>query len=416
VPDHRLDVGRPVDLIEEVARVHGYDRMPGTLIGDVLPPLHSNRRLVVEETARDALVRAGLQEIVSYRLTARDAERGLGQDWSGGEPAYVEVLNPISPERSVLRRSILTGLLESGRLNARGGTRVALFELGPVFEPAGTGLPREPGRLGILLTGTSRLADWRDPASAADFYHLKGVVDALAAALGVALIWRAGRHGAMHPGRTAVVAIAAADVGDGGGSRGRGEGLVGDADVATAPVGDADVATGMVGDAGGAAGMVGDAGWGEGLVGDADGANTLVGHVGELHPLLAERREMDAAAVLVADLDFDTLIGAARDHAPFAPFSAYPAVREDLAVVVTEDVVAEAVADVIRSAGGDLLTEVRLFDVYRGASIPDGTKSLAWALTYQSPDRTLTGDDAAAVRERIVRALAARLGATVRAS
>jgi phenylalanyl-tRNA synthetase beta chain len=138
-----------------------------------------------------------------------------------------------------------------------------------------------------------------------------------------------------------------------------------------------------------------------------------IGHVGELHPIVAQAWDLEGV-VGVADLDLDALVepwGASR---PFAPFSPYPAVKEDLAVVVDEAVPAEAVREAIRDSAGDLLAEIALFDVYRGPQLGAGHKSLAWALAFQSPDHTLASEEVATVRARIVRELETRLGARLR--
>jgi phenylalanyl-tRNA synthetase beta chain len=264
----------------------------------------------------------------------------------------VTLANPISPERSALRRSILTGLLESARANRRHAERVALFELGPVFEPAGTELPAEPWRIGLILTGTAATRSWRAPdATGMDFYHAKGCVERLLQAMGQVAGWRADPdgHPSMHPGRTAMV-----------------------------------------------------------LLGERS-----IGHVGELHPAVADRWDLEGGAA-VADLDLDALVEAWGTPPPFAPFSPYPAVKEDLAVVVDAAIPAAEVLEVIRAGGGDLVTGATLFDVYAGRQIGETEKSLAWAITLQAPDRTLTGNEVAEVRARIVNALEERLGARLR--
>lgn len=373
VPPHRLDVAIPADLIEEIARIYGYDRLPATLMADPLPPQRDNPNVLTEELARDTLAAAGLQEVLSYRLTAAELEARLvpggvtaagpgeaqvgtesgAADGAGlGDPAaYVTLLNPISPERASLRRSILSGLLEATASNLRFRERVALFELGRVFHPRpGTvdGLPDEPRRLGIVLTGPATEISWRDRSERAlDFYDAKGAVERLCEALGIAATWSAGSHPSLHPGRTAEVTA----------------------------------------------------------------GEVLLGHVGELHPVVREQWDLGERPVAVADLDLDALQSVAGRLRPFVPFSQYPAVHRDLAVAVAESVRADEVAAVIRRVGGPLLVDLRLFDIYRGAQAGAGRKSLAWTLVFQAADKTLEGKVVDGFRERIVAALGRELGA-----
>ncbi len=390
VPPHRMDVALPVDLVEEIARVYGYDRLPGTRMADPLPPQRDNRGWDVEEAARDALVAAGLQEAISYRLVAprvearlvpgasaaalAEAAAGAAGDGaavpdadSGSASApvtptdaavsaatgpYITLLNPISPERAALRRSILTGLLEAAASNLRYRDRIALFELGRVFHPRpGEGLPDEPRRLGLVMTGATEDRGWRAAGGRGlDFYDAKGAVERVLAALEIEAAWAPGAHPSLHPGRTA----------------------------------------------------------------EARAGGALLGHVGELHPTVRQQWGLGDAAVAVADLDLDALERAAGQVRPFRPFSPYPAVLRDLAVVVDEATPATAVEAVIRRVGGALVADVWLFDVYGGPQVGAGKKSLAWSLALQAADKTLEGKVADGARERIVKALARELGAEVR--
>src|SRR5439155_1763787 len=154
-PPHRRDIqAGSADLIEELARVYGYDRLPATLLADQLPEQHANRPLEFEERLRDILVNCGLQEVITYALTEpeRDAPVGLG------EGKYVELLNPISSERRVMRHSVLGGVLEVAVANLRHTDDVRLFEIGSVYlSKEGQKLPDEPRRLALLLTGRRHL-------------------------------------------------------------------------------------------------------------------------------------------------------------------------------------------------------------------------------------------------------------------
>ncbi len=368
VPDHRMDVTLPADLIEEVARIYGYDRLPTTMLSDTLPPQRTNLDLMVEEHIRDLLVRAGLQEIVTYRLTTPEREAQL---LPPGEPLddrpYVTITNPITVERVVMRHSLLASVLEIVADNARFRERIALFEVGHIFLPRTRDegpanreasdealLPDEPRRLAIALTGPRETPGWQGRADAVpmDFYDLKGVVESLLQGLHVERVeYRPTEHPSYHPGRVAEVLVN----------------------------------------------------------GDP------VGQLGQLHPLVCEAYGLTEYPLLAADLDAEKLQEASRLQYTFTSVSRYPAVLQDIAVVVDERVPASDVQAVIEEAGGKLLRDARLFDLYRGEQVGEGKKSLAYSLTFQADDRTLTEKDANKLRDKIVRRLNDRLGATLRA-
>jgi len=270
----------------------------------------------------------------------------------GDPPPYILLANPIVVDRVVMRRDLLPGLLEIAAANARHSERLAMFEIGQVYLPRPDALlPDEPARLSMLLSGPRSPQGWQ-PADGegVDFFDLKGIVEALT--------------GALHVGRVAFEAGAHTAM-----TPGRTARVLLDGN---------------------------DAGW-----------------VGELHPAVAERFGL-TARTLVAELDVTVLAAAASDRHTVVPVPAYPAVKEDLAVVVDGNVAAARVFDVVRKAGGALLSQVSLFDVFRGEQIGAGKKSLAFSVSYQAPDRTLTDAEATKVRERIVRALADELGGVLR--
>lgn len=365
VPDHRIDVTLPADLIEEVARIYGYDRLPTTMLSDTLPPQRANMDLIVEEQIRDLLVRAGLQEVVTYRLTTPEREgRLLPPGAPPDQRPYITIINPITVERVAMRHSLLGSVMEIVADNARFRGRIALFEVGHIFIPRPTDrgsdaesealLPDEPRRLAIALTGPRQLASWQDEADTTpmDFYDLKGVVQALLKGLHVNTVaYQPAEHPSYHPGRVAEVLV--------------------------------------------------------------DGEP--VGWLGQLHPLVCEAYGLTDYALLAADLDVEKLQEATRPQHAIESVSRYPAVLQDIAVVVDAAVPAADVKAVIVEAGGKLLREVRLFDLYRGEQIDVGKKSLAYSLTFQADDRTLSDKDANTIRDKIVRQLDDRLGAKLRA-
>jgi phenylalanyl-tRNA synthetase beta chain len=339
-PPHRRDIQEgSADLIEDLVRIHGYDRLPATLLADQLPRQRNNRPLELEEQVRDILVGAGLQEVITYSLTTPEREAPLGLP-----PAeYVRLQNPISSERVVMRHSVLAGVLEVTEANLRHTEDVRLFEVGPVYLPRpGEKLPDEPRRLALVLCGRRRPEFWDDSAAGAapvlDFFDVKGVIEALAADLHIPEVsYRPSKAAYLHPGRSAELLV-----------RGR-----------------------------------------------------PVGSFGQMHPKVAEGYRLGDRPILAAELDLEAILAAVPERYNYVPVPRFPAALRDIAVIVGEAVTCEKVVGEIRAAGGDLLERVRLFDVYRGSSIPAGTKSLAFALTYQASDRTLTDKEVDRAHKKI---------------
>lgn len=354
-PDHRLDIGSGVvgqaDLMEELARVYGYDRIPETQIEDRIPPQHGNPELEAEERTRDLLVGMGLQEVVTYRFSSPEREAAQ----LPGSEASVQLLNPISQARSILRKSLLGGVLEVVQHNDRVSDRLAFFEIGPVFLPAeGAQLPDEPTRLAIALRGPSREPGWSDQEPPLmGFYDLKGVIDGLLEGLHLRpAAYEPAEHPMYHPAKCAQVSL--------GGRR--------------------------------------------------------LGVAGEIHPGVAERWGLQTDPVAAAELDLGAILKAVPPRYPVRPVPAFPPVLEDLAFIVGADIAAERVRSLILEEGRPLVQEVRLFDLYRGDPIGEGKLSLAFSIVYQAFERTLTDSEVAETRERIVRRVSTELGARLRAA
>jgi phenylalanyl-tRNA synthetase beta chain len=355
-PPHRMDIDEGVvglaDVLEEVARSYGYENIPTTTMADALPPQVGNPIYEWEEHLRDLLVSIGLQEVVTYRMTSpeREARLLVGEGLRPSPTDHVRIANPIAPERSVLRRSLLTSVLEVAEKNAKAES-IAMFEVGSVFEPVKNDLPNEPRKLAIVLTGARIASAWdvKNPP-AFDFFDMKGRVELLLAGLRFTDIAYAVSEveGHLHPGKSAVVKV-------------NGE---------------------------------------------------VVGAFGELHPLAKEKFEFGDAPVIVAEFDLEKLRTMNPSYG-IQPVSEFPPMYEDIAVIVEESVAAAAVEALIRQTGGKTVTNVRLFDVYRDEKIGAGKKSLAYSLTYQA-EKTLTDADAAAIRNKIVKRLEREVGAKLR--
>ncbi len=356
-PDHRLDIGGGVigmaDLMEEIARLYGYDRIPETLIHEHLPPQRSAPEMEREERLSQALARLGLQEAITYRLTSPEREARLDLLEANLDLEYVRLANPIAADRTVMRRQLLPGLLEAAERNARLRERIALFEVGPVFLPIdGETLPREVPRLAIVMTGKRTLPGWQPGDSGRlDFFDLKGVLEQLMGDLHIqGASFRPDDRSPYHPGKCVALSI----------------------------------------------------------------NGTVVGFLGEVHPVVQQRYDLTASPIVAMELDLPAFLAAMELRPDLSPVSPYPPVLEDLAVIVEAAMPASQVEAVIRSTAGDLLERIRLFDLYQGDQIHPGKKSLAYSLVYRSGERTLTDEEVRAVRKRIVQALEEELGATLR--
>jgi phenylalanyl-tRNA synthetase beta chain len=356
-PDYRLDIEGEHDLIEEIARIYGYDQLTPSLMNDVLPNAYGTPELDFEDKVKDLLVEAGLQEIVTYRMTTPAQEmRAYAPGTPADDKPYVTLLNPIVPERAAMRHTLTPGVLETVQSNLRHHPRTALFEVGSVYIPGEGGpLPEETPRLAIALSGRKSSPSWHGnghDSNAFDFFDLKGVLETMLGGLAVEnTTFAAISHPTFYPGRTAAILV--------------------------------------------------------------DG--TQVGIFGELHPKVRETWDLPAdAPVLLADLDVVALRAAASGTRTLVEVPRFPATIEDLAIVVNDDVTAADVELALRRAGGALLRGITLFDVYRGEQVGAGKKSLAYSLTYQADDRTLTEKDVEKLRAKLIRAMEGQFGATVR--
>jgi phenylalanyl-tRNA synthetase beta chain len=351
-PPFRMDIGQGVvglaDVIEEVARMYGYDRIPETRMADELPFQVGNPSLEWEEHVRDLLVALGLQEIITYRMTSPERQERLAP-----QDGFVHLANPIAPEKRVLRRSLLANLLDTMERNARQQDSMTFFELGPVFLPALKGdLPVEKNMLVIAMSGLRQLPAWDAKAGPTlDVFDLKGVIEGLLNGLGLRYfsIEPLDSDPRFHPGKCARLLY----------------------------------------------------------------QQQSLCVFGEIHPLVKARYEFGNSSILAAEFDLSAL----REVEPafgIQPVFSFPPMLEDIALVVDESVPASRVESLIRQTGGALLSDVRLFDVFRGGQIGEGKKSLAYALTYQAPDRTLTDKEAAQLRGKIVKRLEYEIGARLR--
>ena len=352
-PFRRGDVTREADLIEEVARINGLDKLPVTLPSRHEAHAQLTPRQKLRRRATDALTGQGLNEIVGWSFASPEVNDRLRLGADHPLRRAVELANPLSTEQSRLRTTLLGSLLDTARHNrSRGAGALRLFEAGAIYLPPGEGeLPREPYHLGALLSGDARPATWRDPAPrSADFFAIKGVLAGLLDRLRVDWTVVHVAEPFLHPGRAASIL--------------------------------------------------------------ADGE--AVGWIGEIHPLVAAEWDL-SDTVAAFELDLDAVPVPLTEH--YREVSGFPDVREDIAVVVADRVTAGEVLDVVRGAGEPLLVAVEVFDVYRDPDkLGEGNVSLALRLTYRATDRTLTDEEVAQHRVAIAGALEREVKGRIRAA
>lgn len=358
-PPHRLDIGEGMvgkaDLMEEIARVYGYDRIPETRLADELPPQRGNQSLELEEKIRDILAGLGLREVVTYRITSPEAEaRALPPEEGEEGRSYVHLENPLTTDRTVMRQSLLASMLEIVEGNYRVRKRIGLYEIGPEFYPSQgeDPMPDEVSRLVIAVTGPRTNQAWQgSDTGAMDFYDLKGIIEALFKRLHIKGVrFEKGNGASYHPGKCARVLVNREEL----------------------------------------------------------------GLFGEIDPRLRDQYEFPETPLIAGEFKMEAIIDQVSKLFDVEAIPEQPPVLEDLAIVVDEEIPAVQVADLIRHTAGDILAEVRLFDVYRGDQIGEKKKSLAYNLVYQHPERTLTDDEVKDVRESILYRLDQELGAHLR--
>ncbi len=401
VPTYRSDIEEGADLVEEVVRLIGYDRIPSTIPTGPLPELILDDWFEREQEIRDQLVGAGLNEIVTYTLTSRtrmanllaypqeDAARALTCGGSGGsngsdaqteaglvatnasttivpfDPATIRAVtlaNPLSSDLEVMRLTLMSNLLETLQSNSRRNSAgLRFFEIGRRYLPAEEKLaqPDERRSVGIALCGPARISWVPDLSRPADFYDLKGVLETLLESLKIrGYRFTPTQHPTFHPGRCALLELAFATEG-------------------------------------------------------GEEKYSPVGVMGEVHPLVQQRYDLPHRAYL-CELDLQQLYAAVPERIAYQSISRHQELTRDLALVVDQQIASQAIQDDIIRHGGDLLRTVNLFDVYTGEPIPPGKKNLTYSLVYQAQDRTLTDAEAAALQERIVKILHEDFGAVLR--
>lgn len=355
VPTWRGDVSRPADISEEIARMWGYDNIPATTPFGNMKPGGQSYTQTIADRAKDVLTGLGFSEVITFSFTHPAVCDKLDLPADSELRQAIPVLNPITDDFPHMKTTLLGGVLQTVAANlAQRNEDVKVYELGAVYRPVSlplTELPAEPPMLCGALGGKRFDLAWNQGRENVDFYDAKGAVEILLDKLGIAgYEVKQGEYTAMHPGKTAL------------------------------------------------------------FVKDGD----VLGAVGEVHPRVLDAFGLGRQAVYVFELDVALLVRHAALVGGYRPLPRFPAISRDLAVVLPAEVPAAAARAAIVASGGELLAEVRLFDVYTGGQVAEGCKSLAFALTFRAADRTLTDDEVDGHHRRIVSHLEASLSAKLR--
>lgn len=353
VPLRRGDVAIEEDIVEEIARLYGYDKIPVTLPrGELLSNVKTEQEKVYD-AARDVLTACGYHECITYSFINPSNLARLRLPDSDPRMRPIPVQNPFSEEQAVMRTTLLPGLLKTVQYNySHRELNQLLFEIGATFEAKALpldDLPEEKDKLALAVTGQIPEPNWVDPSRQADFYTIKGALETLFTRFQVEDVrFVPEAMPFSHPARCALIKIGEAEL----------------------------------------------------------------GYLGQLHPDVAEEWEIDQP-VTVCEIDLSILCDNANLVPRVVPMPRYPAAKRDLALVVAGEIPAEKLEKTIREAGGDIISQVKLFDLYEGKQIPEGKRSLAYSITFRREERTLTEPEINRAQDNIKRALL-ELGAVLR--
>ena len=354
-PSWRVDLHREEDLIEEVARLGGYDELPAVMPPGPTEPWTTSVAFDPENRVREALVAEGFFEAVSLAFQGEEATEAFGL-----EPRRsVHLANPLGQGRGVMRMSLLPALLRAARYNQDqlpSVTDLRLFEIGRTFQwavPRPAELPEQPRRVGLLMRGRRYPAGWfAYGQDELDPFDLKAAIESVLDVFAVAdVTFKPTQQSWLHPRSATVI----------------------------------------------------------------EASGQTIGFMGEAHPTLADRYEIEGPPVQLAELDIEVLGSLRGPRAAFSALPKHPPSQRDLSLFVDQDVAAADILAAIRGANAAVpLEDLSLFDVYEGEGVPEGKKSLAVKMTFRSPDRTLTDQDVEGAQTTIIEALENRFNAQIR--
>ncbi len=350
IPFYRMDITRHVDLIEEVARIYGYDKIPTTLPVSATNTKRQKPEITLTGRVKDILYGLGLSEIITYAfINPKEYIKLQHEEWLDSS---VHILNPLSEAQSVMRVSLLPGILNIAKNNIRKNQKnLQIYEVGKVFEQYKKDeLPKEKRRVACLVTG-ERIKNWYGYSEEVDFFYLKGITESLLENLGIDKVSFVPQKddGIFHPGRCASIMV--------------------------------------------------------------KGEN--VGILGEVHPQVLENYAIKERTY-VMELSLDGFVGSIANVTSYKELPKYPSSNRDIAFTIQKEVLDSEIMQVIEDASNDKLVDYRLFDVYNGEQIEDGYKSLAYNLTYQDSEKTLTDEEVAEIHQSIQKSLEEKLGAKLR--
>ena len=353
-PTYRVDITREVDLMEEVARLEGYDRILVT-VPHIRPSDEADSpELILPNKTREIMVALGFTEIITYSFISPDSAEFLGAGKDSPLRSFVKLLNPLSTDQSVMRTSLVPGLLDAIRTNIHHGEKdLKLFEWGNVFiRSEEEELPQEVPSLGAIMTGLSDQKAWYQEARNGDFYDIKGAVEALLSTLGL------------------------------GGFRFKREHIP--------PYYHPEVSSQI---------QLGD---------------TVIGHVGQILPAVMKSYDLESVIAYILELDIKTLSQEMLEKKGFVPYAKFPAVFRDISLILDRRVSSTEVQEIIESEGGELIEAVNLYDLYEGGKMDPSEKALTFRICYRSKKGTLDGQEINRLHETIINQIRQKTGGRLR--
>jgi phenylalanyl-tRNA synthetase beta chain len=352
VPSFRGDMRREIDLIEEVARIAGFDRIPKALPQGVICPRERSVSLSIEESVRRLLCASGFFEVVNFSFTRPEVFDRLQLKEDDPLRRAVRLQNPLSEDAAILRTLLLPSLLEDLRWNENRSIRnMKIFEIARTFHSSDSeASPHERKEMAAIAVGQRTDPHWAGEKGEVDFFFLKGIAEALGNVLGLTMEMEPIHSPYLHPGKSARI----------------------------------------------------------------EALGQRVGWIGQIHPEVAEGFGLAGTVFGFGLEDLELISSLCRPERQYSPLPRFPAVVRDVALQVPSDVPCTRVHGLIRKAGGNLVDEVKLFDVYQGEKIPHGHKSLAFSIHYRAADRTLTDEEVNGVHSALLQILKQDLGAEIR--
>lgn len=342
VPSFRLDICEDADILEEVARIYGYENIPSaTLEGNATAGVKTNKQKFMDNVKSNSIA-VGLNEILTYSFVSPRGVDKLNLAEDDERREFVKIINPLGEETSVMRTTLIPNMLDVISTNlSHKVEEVYAFECGNTFRPQ-EGLPVETKKLSIGMYGKE-----------VDFFSIKGAVETILMNVGFDgyEVEPETKNLTFHPGRCAKLVY----------------------------------------------------------------NNICIGTLGELHPDVLENYDLNQR-VYIAEIDIDLVFENLNNSKVYNPLPKYPATTRDIALLVKDEVFVKQIEDIIKANGSDILESYQLFDVYKGAQIEEGHKSIAYSITYRSKDKTLTDEDVAKVHDKIVSALSEKLNANLRSN